>query len=133
MIALGDVFLLRCTHCSPPKMKYYVVAQVEPLRMFLINSELTVFQAARPEYVAACPSIAASEHPFLRYDSYLACDHVSHEYSLQDLDTRLNANPAIRLGTLSLAAREALKTALANNWILPTKYVRDIRPLWTWP
>lgn len=45
-VAVGDVFYLHCGLCNPPKPKFFVVAQVVPvLRMFLINSVLSAYDA----------------------------------------------------------------------------------------
>jgi len=126
----GDVFLLQCTLCNPPKPKYFVVAQADPLRLFLINSELTSFALGKPAIVAASPMIRAATNPFLVYDSYVACDHLSHEYSLEALAMLLDREPVRRKGHLCPAAKAAVAAALRMNELIPRKYLKDLRPIW---
>lgn len=130
-IELGDVFHLRCTLCNPPKPKFFVVAQVEPLRMFLINSKLTHFVASSPHRTAAHARIFAAEHVgFLKHDSYVACDAVSHEYSLEQLQQLMANDSSIHRGTLSIQARSAVAIALANCRTMARKYLNELRPFW---
>lgn len=132
MFALGDVFRLRCTLCRPPKTKFFVVAQVEPLWMFLINSELTEFATLRPKYSDACPPLLASEHPsFLTHDSVLGCaDRPSFEYSRERLEVLLSADPTIKVGSLSLQACREVSARLKRNHVMPGKYLKVLVPLW---
>lgn len=130
-VSLGDVLYLRCTLCNEPAQKFFVVAQVQPLRMFLINSELTEFAKARPAHVAASPLIRYAEHSgFLKYDSFVGCDHLSHEYSYERVEALLSANPSIRVGQLHPNAKAAIGSALRGNFLLPRKYLKDLLPLW---
>lgn len=129
-IAPGDVFLLQCTLCDPPKPKFFVVAQASPLRMFLINSKLTSFAMGQPAIVAASPLIRAESNPFLRYDSYVACNHLSHEYSSERLGALLAENPSIRKGHLCPLAKASVAGALRMNELIARKYLRDLRPIW---
>lgn len=129
-IALGDVYYLRCTLCNPPKQKFFVVAQAAPiLRMFLINSDLSAYERSRPAIVAAKARILAAEHPFLRHDSFVGCDYVSHEYA-QALPDILADYPGVYVGSLSKNARAAVAQALSMNSLLSRRHLADIRPLW---
>lgn len=130
-IALGSVFYLRCTLCNPPKPKFFVVAQVDPLRMFLINSEMSGFAMSKAEHVAANARILVADHSsFLKHDSFVACDHLSHEYSREKLLQEVERNPSIAVGCLHTRAIEAVAEALRGNDLLPRKYLRDLLPLW---
>jgi hypothetical protein len=129
-IHIGDVVLLRCTHCNPPKNKFFVVAHLEPLRMFLINSEITEFQRRSQEILATQVVIRAQEHAFLEYDSVIGCDHLSHEYNLERLQEILIKEPQRILGALSRPARAAVKEALKGNELIPFKYLRGMRESW---
>lgn len=129
-VSIGDVFLLRCTHCNPPKMKYYVVVHVDPLKMFIINSTANDFQQNTPSIIAALAPMFASEHPFLKHDSLIGCHHLSHEYSLAALQELLARNPKIFLGQLSSRAKAAVSRALRGNEHLPQKWLRQIRIFW---
>lgn len=130
-IELGDVLYLRCKHCVPPKPKFFVVAQVQPLRMFLINSEINQFAASKPRMVALMPMLMHVEHAsFLAHDSYLCCDHLSHEYSIERVKEILRADPGVRRGQISEAGRRALAGTLRGNHLVPRKYLRDLMAVW---
>lgn len=127
---LGDVFYLTCTLCDPPKQKYFVAVQVDPLRMVLINSEVSSFVRNKPRTLALHLHLAHGIHDFLHHDSYLACDHLSHEYSRERLLTLLDSDPSIRRGRIHDCVRPKIAGAFANNHVLPRKYLREIAPLW---
>lgn len=130
-VSIGDVVYLRCTLCNPPKPKYFIVAQVQPLRLLIINSQRTPFADARPRFVAATPVIFVDKNPFLDYDSVVSCDsHPSHEYSYEQLEKLLADNPTIKRGHLHIEAKRAIVGALIDNHLMPQKYVRELLPLW---
>ncbi|MFT4197500.1 MAG: hypothetical protein QM601_06250 [Pseudoxanthomonas sp.] len=129
-IELGDVFYLRCTLCNPPKPKFFVVAQVTPLRMFLINSDLTDWAKGQQDHVVASPLIQQCQHSFLTYDSYLSCTEVSHEYNLEQLQQKVSQDPSIKRGSLHADARKAVFQALKANVLIARKYLGPIRELW---
>jgi hypothetical protein len=130
-VSLGDVLRLMCTLCNPPKFKFYVVAQVQPLRMFMINSERTEFQQRSNEHVAATPVIRGDQHPsFLDYDSHIGCDHLSHEHSYEQVEAALAANPSLLVGHLHDDAKAVLANTLVSNPHIAGKYLRDLRALW---
>lgn len=130
-IQVGDVFYLRCTLCNPPKPKFFVVAALDPLRMFLINSRLNEFQASVPEIAACMVLIRATEHvDFLTHDSYVGCNQLSHEYNFAKLSELLVNHPDTRVGALHPHAKEAVSRALAGNTQLSGKYLRHVRPHW---
>lgn len=129
-IDVGDVFFLRCNLCNPPKPKFFVVAQVSPLRMFLINSKLTEWAKQRPEHINASPVITQKQHAFLQYDSYLCCTAVSHEYSFDILIQMLSEDGSIKRGSLHKDARRLVYQALHDNRLIERKYLRPIRELW---
>lgn len=132
-ITEGDVFYLRCTLCTPPKQKYFVVVQADPLRMFLVNSAINDYKAARPEHVAAMAPMRVADHPWMDHDSYIACDHLSHEYSYDRVMALAAADPAIFCGHLHPNAKAVLTDALRGNELVPRKYLKEIRPLWGLP
>lgn len=130
-VSLGDVLHLQCTLCDPPKPKFFVVAQVQPLRMFLINSNLTEFQKRSNDHLAVCPGLLADDHPqFLTHDSFLCCDHLSHEYNYEQVAQKLQKQPEVLIGHLHADAKAALCAALDNNRLLAGKHLRELRPLW---
>lgn len=132
-LELGDVLLLQCTHCNPPKPKFYVVVQVQPLWLFFINSELTDLQKRDPSRTACNPIIRGDEHTFLKYDSYLGCDHISREHSYESAEKILNTEPDRKVGSISARCREALAQALIGNEHLAGKALKILRGLWGVP
>ena len=128
---LGDVIFLPCNLCDPPKHKYFVVAQVQPLRMFIINTCRTDYAEVRPAIVAASPWILVADNPFLDHDSVVGCDcRPSHEYSYEKLEAMLKSNPSIFRGHLHVDSRKAIVEALTNNHLIPQKYLKEMLPLW---
>lgn len=99
--------------------------------MFLINSEINQFAASKPRMVALMPMLRHAEHSgFLTHDSYLCCDHLSHEYSLERVEQMLRADPGVKRGRLSDAGRRALAGTLRANHLVPRKYLRDLIAVW---
>lgn len=130
-VSIGEVLFLRCKHCNPPKDKYFVVMHVRPLRMFLINSEITPFVQNKPKRVALMVPLSQQDHDsFLKHDSYLACDHVSHEYSYERIERILELEPRRRSGMIHQNARGAIEQALRANALVPGKYLRELRAAW---
>jgi hypothetical protein len=112
-------------------MKRFVVAQIEPLRMFLINSERTDFAEAQPAYIAATPIIYLSDNPsVLTHNSHVGCDHLSHEYSYDQVDRKITNDPSILMGRLDQRSMVVIRDALAGNYLIPRKYLRELIPEW---
>lgn len=131
MISIGDVYFLKCNLCAPPKMKFFVVAQVQPLRMFIVSSDLTDFAKSSNAHRAAKAMILAQDHPaFLTHDSYIACDAVSHEYSYEQITEKLTGDKSFCRGNLHGDARAAVARALKGNHLLARKYLLALEPLW---
>ncbi|WP_019304065.1 hypothetical protein [Xanthomonas oryzae] len=131
MAAVGEVYFLRCKLCNPPKDKFFVVAMLDPLKLFLINSEMTEFQQARPEFVVAQAPVLASQHGFLTHDSYIGCDWLHHEYDGPELAKVVAQRGKYRLvGQLSAPARQAVANALVGNVHIKNKFLRVLQGLW---
>lgn len=131
MVGVGDVFFLRCLLCNPPKDKFFVVALADPLKLFLISSEMTEFQRTRPEHVAALATIEVAEHDFLEHDSLIGCDWLSHEYDSDALERALGKDERYRLvGHLSDAARQSVATALHGNVHISGKWLKLLKERW---
>lgn len=129
-IELGEVFYLTCSLCVPPKPKYFVVVQPDPLRMVLINSKINAFLLNKPRSMELQVRLLQESHDFLDHDSYLACDHLSHEYSRERLSSLLQDDPSIRRGQLHDNVRAKVALALTKNHLIQGKYLREIAPLW---
>ena len=131
MIEIGDVFLLRCTLCNPPKPKFFVAVQVRPLRMLLINSEINAFLLSKPRHLALHIPLQQCDHSaFLVHDSYLACDQLSHEYSYERLSELLEKDPSVRKGRVHDSVHSSIGAAFKGNHLIPVKYLRELIPLW---
>jgi len=131
VIELGDVFFLNCTLCVPPKDKFFVVVQVQPLRMLLINSELNTFLLGKPKRLALhIPLMQIDHSAFLTHDSYLACDHLSHEYNYERLLRLSERNPSLRKGSIHADAKPKIAKAFAENHLIPRKYLHELVQLW---
>lgn len=133
-LSIGQVLSLRCLLCNPPKQKLFVIALLDPLRLFLINSEPSPFQSSSPKQMAALAPILVAEHPkFLTHDSFVACTQISSEYSADQIVTAIARDPACYKGDLSTNARIAVARALADNRLIPTKYRNPLATAWPSP
>lgn len=113
-IAVGQVFRLQCQTCNPPKLKYFVVACVDPFLCFLINSQATAFQQSNPTLMAALAPLAANDHPFLTHDSLLGCNMVFGEYTADEVLAIFGKDSSIYLGDIHQNAVAGIKNAIAN-------------------
>lgn len=130
-ITIGDVFFLRCKNCDPPKDKFFVIAQVDPLITFLINSNRTSFAETREPYRKATPVIYAAQHvEFLQHDSVVGCDQLWFEYSHEELLRRIRNEPGVRVGRLHVGAVRAVCHALEGNLLLKKKHLNQLVPSW---
>lgn len=132
-IAVGQVFRLTCNTCTPPKLKYFVIAMVEPLRCFLINSRPTQFQASTPERLGSLAPILRAQHQFLGHDSYVACTDLFAEYTVEEIEAAVDADGSVFLGELSAEGRAAVARALSNNRMLPRRHLPALQAAWPDP
>lgn len=129
-VALGNVFYLQCTLCTPPKPKFFTAVCCDPLMMVLINSHVNPFVLDRPKLLEAEVPIAASDHDFLSHDSFVCCSQLSFEYSAEQLDRKLNLEPGVYRGSLCESAHIAVRDAIVSSHILPKKYRARIAAAW---
>lgn len=85
-----------CLYWPPAaKDKLLVPAYVLPddrVRFFIINSELTPFQKARPELLKhAIPILQGLNSAFLTHDSWLCCHEVVAGFTRQQIDSAIGA------------------------------------------
>lgn len=130
MLELGDVFYLACNLCNPPKPKYFVVVQMQPLRMLLVNSEVNAFVMSKPRQLALHLPLLKDQHDFLRRDSFLACDHLSHEYRHAQLLEMIQRDPSIKKGRIHDDVKPAIAVAFIGNHLIARKYLGELVPLW---
>lgn len=126
MPIVGEVYLLRCGTCLPPKQKLFVVALLTPLRCFLINSQLRAAETRSPQAQTMAVPILAASHPFLTHDSYVSCSDLMGEY------TDANDFPAAcYVGDLDQATRAMVLASFAQNSQLPTSRLALLTSAWT--
>jgi len=89
-LEIGDVLLLYCGHCTPPKPKYFIITVIEPEPILLfINSKLNNFIQNNP-YLHPCHiSIKYLEQNFLSHDSWVNCCEPCLEFSITDIERDL--------------------------------------------
>lgn len=127
---IGQVFRLHCQTCHTPKPKFFVVALVDPLRFFLINSNPTLLQKSKPELMHALALVHTVQQKFLHHDSYVACDMLFAEYDLEQLEAEVTAHPECQVGCLHTAGRKAVARAVRGNRQLPSKYREPLERAW---
>lgn len=130
-VAIGDVLFLKCTLCDPIKDKYFVVMQLDPLRMFLVNSECSAYVDRNPNTKALMIPLLLSEHGFFHHDSFLACNHLSHEYTLEKVQRAIELDSTVARGRVHPRVYPAILGALRKNHLVARKYLRDLVPIWT--
>jgi hypothetical protein len=70
-------FIPNCAHTDPPKDKYAVIACIDKNPMgFLINSRITPWLQKHHGLLVCDPQIRASEHSFLKHDSFVDCQMI---------------------------------------------------------
>lgn len=111
-------FVPMCQHTNPPKDKYVVIAHIAKAAFgFFINSRHTTWMQKRPNLLVCAPTIHASEHTFLRYDSIVNCDTL-----YKFLDSDINK----KLGELSRTAKSDILQAIHSCPILEREHKKLI-------
>lgn len=73
----GAVIYLDIVFPEGPRSKFLVIAQVDAdCCTLIVNSEINPFVAKHPDLYACQVLIDAPRHPFLKRDSYIACEKV---------------------------------------------------------
>lgn len=82
----GQVLYLSCDFTTPPKEKYLlIIGQDSRVLMFVINSQINNFIAAR-QYMLNCQiQIFQKNYDFLNHDSYINCAEVVTAFSNQEI------------------------------------------------
>jgi hypothetical protein len=111
----GRVLFLHCDFTTPIKEKLVVIgATDDPPLLIVINSSIAGFIRATPHLAACQVTLAAPDHPFLKYDSYLDCAHIYESMSRDDILRQLTDDPARVKGVVSTAAREQIAAVIAT-------------------
>lgn len=127
----GDVFHLWCAHCKPPKLKFYVVAAIEPqLRYFLINSQPAPFQLKKPILMGHQVAIREADHGFLNHDSVIDCTEVYGGPSASDLEDIWTKDHRVHIGRIETSARRAVRHVVQHSVLLSPNEMAAILRIW---
>lgn len=129
-IQAGTVLHVWCSHCTPPKWKYHVVAYVDPLRYLLINTQSAAFQRANSLLMAHQVSLEKQDNPFLRHDSVLDCSQVVGGPSLSELEDAYLKNPGVLMGRVGAKGRRAVRSVISKSELLSAKEISAILAIW---
>jgi hypothetical protein len=123
----GAILYLHCPFTTPPKDKYAVILSVgNPCLLFLLNSKINAFIAARPWMLKCQVALSIADYPFLRRDSCLNCAEVKSAFDRQDIIDQLAADTTRIKGALSPATRLTVRTAVQAARTIEPRYVREI-------
>lgn len=85
----GAVLRLFCDFTTPPKYKFVMIASVEPLLVFIINSEIHPYIRNNPSLLADQVDIPQADHSFLSHDSILNCVQAHQAFNISYLHQEL--------------------------------------------
>ena len=88
----GAVIYYYCPVTTPPKYKYQVICNIDPLLVLLINSRIHEFIANRPELLRCQVSLKSEDYDFLKYDSHLNCVDAHECYEITNLKEMVVSN-----------------------------------------
>lgn len=81
----GAVLRLFCDFTTPPKYKFVMLASVQPLQVFIINSEIHSYIINNPDLLADQVDIPKVDHSFLSHDSILNCVQAHQAFNISHL------------------------------------------------
>lgn len=118
-LQVGQVFHLWCNACNPPWNKFHVLASVSPGPwFFLINSNPTAFQKARPHLMSSLLELTPADLQFLTHDSWLDCTMLMGGYTAQALETIVQSASKEYLGRLPIGKRRAVRAIVEASRVL---------------
>lgn len=126
-IKAGTVIRLFCDFTTPPKFKYLMIATVEPLQVFIINSEIPEFIKRNESLLADQVDIPHKDHQFLTHDSVLNCIEVHRAFNISHLKSELVANfSEVYKGILKPYILRNVVDVVENSENLPLKTKKQI-------
>ncbi len=112
-------FIYNCRLTDPPKDKFVIITCFNPNPCgFFINTELTQFTKNSPRLRPCHILIAAIEHPFLQYDSWVDC---------QDVKSFQEAELFSLRGTVSASTKQAVLNAVEICPVLRRRFKNLIK------
>lgn len=126
-LRVGSVIYKHCDFTTPPKVKYMVVASLEPnLLVLMINSEINRFYIDRGLDHFHVP-VSQVDHQFLDYDSYANCIEAHNAFNLSDIRQELIDNyTSVFKGWITDECLESVYHAVKGNNMIRRNYQREI-------
>jgi len=111
----GHVLFLHSRFTNPPKDKYLVIAcwGSRPL-LFVINSRIHPYIAARPHLSRCQIKLRAADYRFLDHDSYVNSSQVIAFFDQDEIRDQLLADTGRVKGELQKAAKDAIISAVSG-------------------
>lgn len=131
-IQAGSVITVWCTHCTPTKWKYYVVAFVDgsAVRYMLINSRPAAFQQGSPLLMGHQVSLGVDDNKFLHHPSVLDCSQIVGGPTVSELEDLYQKDPSISRGRIGTAGRRAVRKIVGESSILSAKDIKAVLAVW---
>ncbi|MDP8161956.1 hypothetical protein QJU89_03780 [Pasteurella skyensis] len=108
-IKSGAVIKIFCEFTRPPKYKFLMIACIDPLLAFVINSDINDFIKNRPELLQDQVDIPASDHHFLVLDSVMNCVQVHQAIEISSPITNNDLNNAYQGHIQHYCLREIIR------------------------
>ena len=107
-----------CPQSKPPKDKFVaIVCKDSKLMGFFVNSNIRPYVQKKPDLFACQAVIEASNHRFLKHDSYVHCSNLIEFEDAQLVN---------ECGPISEQAIAEIKKAVANSKTLEKRYQKLI-------
>ena len=114
----GQILHLYCGFTNPPKDKFLVVVQTEPLWLLIINSVIHSFVQKNQTLLNCQVKIDCAAHTFLEYDSYIDCSKIIDEIEIDRVHQILTYHFHNSKGKISDAVKTRIIEAVTNNPLL---------------
>lgn len=98
----GKILRLYCDFTNPPKNKFLVIVNVNPLVMtFIINSGINAFIRKNSVLNDLQIKITPDIYPFLTHDSFIACNELNTRFTIEGIKTQLGKDLTLIKGDLT--------------------------------
>jgi len=100
------------------KPKFFVIACIEPLLLFVINSGINQFKRTHPDHLACQVKINCSEHTCFNSDSYIDCTQIITDFDIERIKTILSVNLSDIKSVLSNVTKQEIIKAISASRLL---------------
>lgn len=123
----GTVIYLHCNFTTPPKEKYLLIAcwNTNPL-LFIINSKIHPYIAARPELLKCQIRMSVANYGFLAHDSYVNCSEVIDSLNRTEVEEQILADINRIKGELDQAIKHTIMEAVQGSKTISPIYKKLI-------